>query len=350
MTEQSLALAVGELVEVRPLGEILSTLNKQARLDELPFMPQMIQCCGKQFRVRKRAHKLCDTAFGTGARRLDNAVYLDGLQCDGEAYGGCEMRCHIVWKEAWLKRVEPNARATSSTAAASQAGCSEADIWAAAKSRDADGDIFVCQATQMVEATKSLSPWSPGQYVEDYKSGNVPLSRILSGILFFVYSKLVVSGVGFGSALRWAYDAVQKIRGGVPFPERPGLLPKGGPTPAVKLGLEVGDLVRIRSHDEILQTVDENLMNRGMGFHPEMVPYCGKTFRVRQRVRKIINERTGRLVELKNSCLVLDGADCIGRYSRPLNCPRASNPYWREIWLERVNAANGSVKPAAKST
>jgi hypothetical protein len=33
---------------------------------------------------------------------------------------------------------------------------------------------------------------------------------------------------------------------------------------------------------------------------------------------------------------VLDGADCEGKYTIPLNCPRASYPYWREIWLERV--------------
>ena len=346
MIQQSLKLKVGELVEVRPLAEILSTLNKQARLDELPFMPQMIHCCGKQYRVRKRAHKLCDTAFGTGARRVENAVYLEAAPCDGKAYGGCEMRCEILWKEAWLKRVEADERVDASIPVAAQLACSETDIWAAARSRDAAGDIFVCQATQMLHATKPLSPWSPGQYVEDYRSGNVGLSRILGSISYMLYSTLVSSGVGFGSALRWAYDAFQKIRGGVPYPDLPGVLPKGGPTPAKNLGLQVGDFVRIRSHEEILQTVDESLMNRGMGFHPEMVPYCGKTFRVRQRVRKIINERTGRLVELKNSCLVLDGADCVGRYSRPLNCPRASNPYWREIWLERINPADGSAAQA----
>jgi hypothetical protein len=74
-----------------------------------------------------------------------------------------------------------------------------------------------------------------------------------------------------------------------------------------------------------------------MGYHPEMSPHCGKTFRIEQRVRKLINEKTGQLVELKNSCLVLEGASCAGRYSRPLNCPRACPPYWREIWLERVD-------------
>jgi hypothetical protein len=55
-------------------------------------------------------------------------------------------------------------------------------------------------------------------------------------------------------------------------------------------------------------------------------------------LRKIINEKTGQLRELKNSCLVLEGADCHGGCTRPLSCPRACPPYWREIWLERVDA------------
>jgi hypothetical protein len=79
-----------------------------------------------------------------------------------------------------------------------------------------------------------------------------------------------------------------------------------------------------------------------MGFHPEMVPYCGKTFRVKQRLHRIINEKTGRLITLKNSCLVLDGVSCYGRYAQPINCPRAMPPYWREIWLERVETETGT--------
>jgi hypothetical protein len=75
-----------------------------------------------------------------------------------------------------------------------------------------------------------------------------------------------------------------------------------------------------------------------MGFHAEMMAYCGKTFRITQRLRRLMNEKTGQLVELKNSCLVLEGAECVGRCTRPLSCPRACPPYWREIWLERVDA------------
>lgn len=125
------------------------------------------------------------------------------------------------------------------------------------------------------------------------------------------------------------------------YPSRAGRISPGTRTPTLHLDLQVGELVRIRDYGEILDTVDEQLVNRGMSFHPEMVPYCGRTFRVHRRVRTIVNERTGKLTELKNPCLVLDGADCIGRYTRPLNCPRGSPPYWREIWLERVEERPG---------
>ena len=121
------------------------------------------------------------------------------------------------------------------------------------------------------------------------------------------------------------------------------IFPLGGPTPSVNLGLKVGELVRVKSRDGILATVDELLFNRGMGFHPEMMPYCGKTFRVKQRLSKLMNEKTGQLVELKNSCLVLEGADCHGRYAPPLSCPRECFPYWREIWLERLDVGAGAA-------
>jgi len=52
---------VGDWVEVRSKEEILRTLDKQGKLDGLPFMPQMFKYCGKRFRVYRRAHKTCDT-------------------------------------------------------------------------------------------------------------------------------------------------------------------------------------------------------------------------------------------------------------------------------------------------
>src|SRR5437588_12045949 len=95
-------LRVGDWVEVRSKPEILSTLDARGQLDRLPFMPQMFRFCGQRFRVVKSAHKLCDTVNASGGRAMDNAVHLEGLRCDGQTYGGCEMDCLIYWKEAWL--------------------------------------------------------------------------------------------------------------------------------------------------------------------------------------------------------------------------------------------------------
>ena len=53
----------------------------------------------------------------------------------------------------------------------------------------------------------------------------------------------------------------------------------------------------------------------------------------------LIDEKTSKMVEMKNPCIILDGAVCQARYSPcRMLCPKSMYPYWREIWLERVEA------------
>jgi hypothetical protein len=107
------------------------------------------------------------------------------------------------------------------------------------------------------------------------------------------------------------------------------------------LNLQPGELVRVKSHQEILETVDSENKNRGMYWDAELVPYCGKTYRVLSRVSRLIDEKTSRMIEMKNPCIVLDSVVCQARYSQcRMFCPREMYPYWREVWLERVG--NGS--------
>jgi hypothetical protein len=96
--------------------------------------------------------------------------------------------------------------------------------------------------------------------------------------------------------------------------------------------------VRVKLQGEIAETLDEAGNNRGLSFDAEeMAPYCGRVFRVNRSVARIIDEPTGQMRHMKQSCIVLDGVVCNGDYAnRRLNCPRAIQPYWREIWLERV--------------
>jgi len=98
-------LRVGDLVEVRSEQEILATLDEQGTIEGMPFMPEMLEYCGKRFRVDKRADKTCNTVTVMESRRIYNAVHLEGLRCNGDAHGGCQAQCFLFWKEAWLKRV-----------------------------------------------------------------------------------------------------------------------------------------------------------------------------------------------------------------------------------------------------
>ena len=351
MTNQG-NLRAGEWIEVRSREEILLTLDRNGQLEGLPFMPEMFEACGKRFRVFKRAHKTCDPPNGMHGRRMPNAVHLDEFRCDGSAHGGCQAKCLVFWKEAWLKRVghENCAMAKSPQASADdrsrpQAVRTDADVVAGTRRRDAQdtpGDpTFVCQSTQVSQATVPLSQWDLRQYVEDYTSGNVRLSQLLGSFMFFLCEQLASAGLGVGAAVRWTYDTVQKVRGGTPYPVRLGTIPAGAPNPAVKLDLKKGELVRVRGYQEILQTIDENSNNRGMSFDAEMVPFCGGTYRVLDRVSQIIDEKTGKMLRLRKDCIMLDGVECRACYAKHRKfCPRSIYPYWREIWLDRVDPAH----------
>ena len=342
MRPKASKLSVGDWVEVRSKGEILSTLDGDGRLDGMPFMPEMFAFCGKRFQVYKRAHKTCDTVFPVRGRRVDRAVHLD-TRCDGSAHGGCQAGCLIFWKEAWLKTVNgkfAKVPATNASKCAPSGGCSESTVWNHVQTLDEHGATkYVCQATQLPYATSNLDWWEFSQYVEDYTSGNVSLWRMLCGGIYFIVHWLQQAGIGVGRPLRWFYDQFYFLWGGAPFPRKTGKIPHGQSTPAGTLDLQPGELVRIKSHDEILKTLDTSSRNRGLYFDAEEVPYCGGTYRVLRRVERIVNERTGKMRHMKTPGIILDNVICESRYSEcRLFCPRSIYAYWREIWLERVEA------------
>src|SRR5439155_16003705 len=125
--------------------------------------------------------------------------------------------------------------------------------------------------------------------------------------------------------------------GGSKWPRTDALIPEGTPTPTISLNLQAGELVRVKRNEEILRTVTTGNINRGMHWDAELVPYCGGTYRVAKRVSKIIHEQTGKMQEFKTPCVILDSVVCQARYSaNRMMCPKSMYPYWREIWLERV--------------
>jgi hypothetical protein len=165
--------------------------------------------------------------------------------------------------------------------------------------------------------------------------GNATPAQLLKAGVFAIYRELIQLGVGYRFLIRF-YNWIQDRRGGIHYPFRVGKVE--GKTPTLETGLEIGDWVKVKSHEEILETLDKNNKNRGLWFDAEMVPYCGQLFRVSHRVNKIINEKTGEMMQMKNPCIGLENVYCRGRYTQErLFCPRRNLSYWRELWLEKVS-------------
>jgi hypothetical protein len=322
-------LRVGQLVEVRSAEEILATLDQNGELENLPFMPEMLQFCGKRLTVHKMAHKSCDMVTDTrGMRWMTNAVHLTGARCDGSAHGGCQTGCSLYWKEAWFKPVTANEPGTpDSLNATSPAGLAMLDR-ATRKAPGPDGEVrYACQATELPRATPvRMGFLDLRQYIIDLRSGNVRLLPMLRSFFIGLFNR-------FQSRSRRVLPEYMWVNGGKQWDWLEGTVV--GRTPTGFLDLQPGELVRIKTREEISKTIDAGRLNRGMGIEEEMAWHCGRTARVARRVDRCLDEKTGRMLSMKSPCIVLDGVVCEGRYNR--NCPRGYLPFWREIWLERVD-------------
>jgi hypothetical protein len=184
---------------------------------------------------------------------------------------------------------------------------------------DEDGVRYRCQATEMTRATTPLAWWDPRQYLREIRSRNVTLAHAIA--------------VMMGAFLEF----VKRFR----------KMPLQGPGGAGRtdLGLAEGDVVRVRTQEEIRATLDNESRNRGLWYDWEMKPFSGGTYRVKNRVQRLIDEKTGRMLTIPGGdCIILEGVVCSGEHSRwRYFCPRAIPPFWRQAWLERVDASSSSV-------
>jgi len=336
-------LRAGDLVEVKSLPEILSTLDSSGTLDGMPFMPEMAQFCGRRLRVAARAHKTCDTVNNTGGVRVRDAVHLENARCDGSSHGGCQAFCLTFWKEAWLKPVGRHKAVAKPTGdpAAERAEVPAAWSYQPVPFGKSGRLQYRCQITELPRFTTPLAWWDVRQYWEDLTSGNVSLALFFRGLRFSLFRAWINHGFGYRLTVK-IFNWIQHRRGASSFPFVEGPLQK---TPHRELGLKPGEHVRVKEFDQIVATLDKNCKNRGLGFDTcEMRLHCKGEFRVKSRIDKILNEKTGELMVFPTPCITLEDVYCVGETTqRRLFCPRAITPYWREIWLERTGASESGA-------
>lgn len=117
---------------------------------------------------------------------------------------------------------------------------------------------------------------------------------------------------------------------GIALPTRAGLLPP--------LNLRAGERVRVKTLEEIYQTLDEQERYEGCTFTSPMVPHCGKEYVVLNRIERFFDERSGKLLRGKNM-VILEQSHCRpspDSMSAYAGCDRRCYLFWKEAWLERV--------------
>lgn len=93
-----------------------------------------------------------------------------------------------------------------------------------------------------------------------------------------------------------------------------------------------GDVVRVRTREEILATLDKNGDLDGMPFMPELLKYCGQELPVSARAHKTCDTIAQQGMRRLDHTVFLAGARCDG--SAHDGCQANCLVFWREEWLE----------------
>lgn len=297
------SLRPGDIVTVKSLAEIRSTLDTDSALYGLPFMPEMDAYCGRTFRVHRRVDKIYDMRHKTGMRRMSDVVSLNAVRCNGAYHNDCQAACQILWKDDWLRRLP---------ASALEDTCLPTDAVMVSDADKVEPDSYVCQMTRLWEASQPMSRIDIRQDLRPLLWGNVTPGAYL----FVVLTRL--------------FNTFQRLRGGLEFPIMP-YRSKGNPSAQVpQQSLAVGQSVMVQDRANISQTLI-NGRTKGLWYDRDMVRFCGNASVVQQRVDHIIHEATGKMVNMKTPSWILRDMTATGEFHRL--CPQHEHIYWREAWL-----------------
>ncbi len=205
-----------------------------ARSTAFPFMPEMVEYCGRRVQVLRKAEKTCVELPGGYYQMREffqNDVFLlDELRCSGADHDGCQRLCMFHWKAAWLIP-SPNA---ADRERPSQTGLTA--LRSALKTKSAPNRYF-CQSTQIALATRP-EPLKRVQILQkcfrDVRSGAVSVPKMIGLIIVPLYRKIRDRIVG-----------------------RPRLVGTLKRTPVGTLALQPGEVVEIKSLEEMRQTLDD---------------------------------------------------------------------------------------------
>jgi len=299
----------GDLVEVKSPEEILQTLDNEGTLDRLPFMPEMIEFCGRRFQVSKRVVKTCTSGTKAGSSmrifRTDDVFLLDRLRCSGIEHDGCQKACTIFWHGVWLRKVD-------NPAVPAKVAIDGSEQLRARLKTKRDSRVYFCQASELLNATDHMPRRERfTKCLTEIREGNCSTWQMAQRMATWLIWR--VRRVFFGPYGRGTNKS----------------------TPVESLNLAAGEWVEVKPMKDITRSLNEAAHNRGLWFSPDMRLLCSRGQRVEKKIEKIIVDGTGEMRQLRNT-VFLENSYCGCPHVAFGGCSRREYVYWREIWLRRV--------------
>ena len=111
------------------------------------------------------------------------------------------------------------------------------------------------------------------------------------------------------------------------------------------MSLRPGTWVEVRSSEEILATLDARGCLDGLPFMPEMLPYCGKRFRVASSAHKSCDTKHGSptwgQTRGMTDTVHLEELRCDGQAHG--GCQAGCLLFWRTVWLKPVSRGSSTA-------
>jgi hypothetical protein len=218
----------------------------------------------------------------------------------------------VFWREAWLRKVE------DTPAVPPQENSKAAELLGARLKVRSGASTYFCQASEILKATDPLSQWGRiEKAVSEVRAGNCSIPQMVERIAIWLFWRIR-----------------RRLRGEYARGTRK-------PTPQQSLHLRQGELVQVKSIENIIDTLDEKAHNRGLYFGPGMRMLSGGEYRVERHLDKIIVDGTGEMRSLRDT-VYLEKSPCECAYVAFGGCSRCEFAYWREIWLRRSETPTGA--------
>lgn len=99
----------------------------------------------------------------------------------------------------------------------------------------------------------------------------------------------------------------------------------------------VGELVRVRSKEEISKALDSHNQHGGCLFMEGMWGYCGRSLKIIKIVNHFFDEYQYKMFKPNSSIYLLEGSICNGNIEEAgPECDRSCYIMWHEEWLESL--------------